>query len=182
MTRALSSDPNAVSAAQLNVFYAVALEFSSGTLLMWSGIGDNTINGDVYTGAGVVARLSEVEETAELAARGAVITLDGISSSVISLALTEPYQGRIGRIYFGLVDDADNMTEIFRGYMDKMDIDEAGDTCSVALSLENKLIDLKRARVNRFTNSHQQSKYPDDKGLAFIEDLQDRSIPWGKGV
>jgi hypothetical protein len=46
--------------------------------------------------------------------------------------------------------------------------------------VENKLIDLERARVARFTSGYQKSIYPNDKGLDFIEDLQDKKIPWGR--
>ena len=37
-----------------------------------------------------------------MAARGATLTLSGVPSDVISLALTEKYQGRQAKLYFGL--------------------------------------------------------------------------------
>ena len=45
-----------------------------------------------------------MEETAEIAAKGATITLSGIPSNLISLAITEPYQGRLCKIMFGAID------------------------------------------------------------------------------
>ena len=69
---------------------------------------------------------------------------------------------------------------LFSGYMDQMNIVEASDTATIEMLVENKLIDLERARVARFTSGYQKSIYPDDKGLDFIEDLQDKKIPWGR--
>ena len=64
--------------------------------------------------------------------------------------------------------------------MDQMNIQEGADTCDVELKVENKLIDLERARVARFTSSYQKSVYAGDKGLDFVESLQDKDIVWGR--
>jgi uncharacterized protein YheU (UPF0270 family) len=105
-------------------------------------------------------------------------------SEVISLALQEPYQGRVCKIYFGVVDGGtySNLTEVFSGYMDEMNIEEGADYGSIELKVENKLIDLERARVRRFSSGYQKSVYPGDKGFDFVEDLQDKDIVWGRSV
>jgi hypothetical protein len=64
--------------------------------------------------------------------------------------------------------------------MDQMNIVEDAESSTIELMVENKLIDLERARVARFTSGYQKSVYPDDLGLDFIEDLQDRKLPWGR--
>ena len=48
------------------------------------------------------------------------------------------------------------------------------------MTVENKLIDLERVRVARFTSGYQKSVYPNDLGLDFIEDLQDKRVSWGR--
>jgi hypothetical protein len=73
-----------------------------------------------------------------------------------------------------------NLNELFSGYLDQMNIEEAGDTATIEMMVENKLIDLERARVARFTSGYQKSIYPGDLGLDFIEDLQDKRISWGR--
>lgn len=164
----------------LEVFFAVDLEFDSGTLRMWTGYGDKTINGEVYTGTGTLLQVSEVEETAELAAAGATLTLNGLPSEILTLALIEPYQNRRARIYFGITGAVDDMAEVFTATMDAMDIEENADTVSIRLTLENRLLDLERARIRRYTNNDQQSRYPGDLGLEFVDDLQNREIFWGR--
>ena len=59
-------------------FFAVDLAFSSGPLYMWSGYGDLVIDSKTYLGAGTLLALSSVEETTEIEAKGASLTLSGI--------------------------------------------------------------------------------------------------------
>jgi len=72
------------------------------------------------------------------------------------------------------------LTQIFSGYMDEMNIEEAPETSTIELKVENKLIDLERARTRRYTNAYQKSVYPGDLGLDFVEDLQDKKVVWGR--
>jgi hypothetical protein len=64
--------------------------------------------------------------------------------------------------------------------MDQMNIQENPDTATIELTVENKLIDLERPRIARYTSAYQKSVYPGDKGMDFIEDLQDKEIVWGR--
>ena len=169
-------------------FFAVDLAFSSGPLYMWSGYGDLCIGGTgdtctggkLYLGAGQLLALSSVEETTEMEAKGASLTLSGIPFSFLSLALAEPYQGRECRIYFGMTSAPSAYVEIFSGELDQMNISEEGSTSSVSVTAENVLIKLQRPVVRRFTNEDQKSRYPADLGLEFIAGLQDKEIYWGR--
>jgi hypothetical protein len=175
-----------ISENQVYPFFAVELLFTNGPLRMWTGQGTLTHAGFDWIGTGALLNVSSIEETAEMAVKGATLTLSGVPSEVLSLALTEPYQGRVANIYFGtLTDDdlttaGDNFNQLFSGYMDQMNIDDGGETSTIELTVENRLIDLERARVARYTSAYQKSVYPDDKGLEFLEDMQDRPLTWGK--
>lgn len=186
-------------------FFAVEMLFDGEqTLRLWTGYGTLNYQGQSWYGTGSMLQVDSVEETTEIAARGASLTLSGIPQEVLSLALSEPYQGRKANIYLGnfskglvLLESSDfilfedgsrveleagttNLSQIFSGYMDQMNIEEAPDTCTVQLTLENKLVDLERARVARFTSAYQKSLYSGDLGLDFVESLQDKEIVWGR--
>jgi len=189
MTRALTTTTiTNINSNTVYPFFAVELKFDGNqTLRMWTGAGTLTLADTTeWFGAGTLLNISSVEETSEIAAKGADITLSAIPSEVLALALSEPYQGRECNIYFGTFNDANqttaptNFNEIFSGYMDQMNISEAVDTTTIELKVENKLIDLERARVARFTSAYQKSKFPTDTGLDFIESMQDKKINWGK--
>lgn len=187
-------------------FFATELRFDGeNTIRMWTGQGTLVLeDGTQWIGLGTLLDISAIEETAEMAVKGATITLSGVASDVISLALSEPYQGRVCNIYFGtfstgkilqesgsfiLLQDGSKialettktgLNQIFSGYMDQMNISDSADTSTIELKVENKLIDLERARIARFTSGYQKSVYPNDKGLDFVEDLQDKKITWGR--
>jgi len=202
-------DPSTIKAISQDVvrpFFAVELKFDGDeTLRMWTGQGTLVLdNGTQWIGAGNLLDISSIEETAEMAVRGATITLSGVPSEVLSLALSEPYQGRVCNIYFGtfssgsllketgnyiLLQDGSRINvetgekgfnQLFSGYMDQMNIDDSAETSTIELKVENRLIDLERARVARYTKYYQKSVYPDDDGLNFVEDLQTRKVPWGR--
>lgn len=202
-------------------FFAVEMNFDEGTfaaadgtvhdrvLRLWTGNGILVYNGSSYYGTGTMLDISSVEETTQMAVKGASLVLSGVPSEVISLALTEQYQGRTCNIYFGLfqrgfVLDEDStqtseifilqqdggrvfleenktsLTEIFTGYMDQMSIKEGPESSTVELTVENRLIDLERARVGRFTSEYQKSTYPNDRGFDFVESLQSLQLNWGR--
>ena len=79
---------------------------------LWTGVGTLTLDdGTNWIGAGTLLSISDVEETAEMAVRGATVSLSGIPSEVISLALSEPYQGRVCNIYFGTLSQGSILQE-----------------------------------------------------------------------
>jgi hypothetical protein len=187
-------------------FFVIELLFDSAPLRLWTGVGTLVFEGVTYTGTGSLLDVSSIEETSEIAVRGATITLSGINSEVISLALQSPYQGRVCNISFGLfargnllqedgafilLEDGSKiplesgetgLTQIFSGYMDEMNIDEGAELSTIQLKVENRLIDLERARVRRYSSGYQKSAFPGDKGFDFVEDLQDKEIVWGRSV
>jgi len=206
MSRDLSSITiDSISEDVVYPFFATELRFDSNIIRMWTGQGTLVLaDGTEWIGLGQLLNISAIEETSEMAVKGASISLSGIPSELLSLALSEPYQGRIAKIYFGtfqqgsilqetgnyillegggrinLESMSQGFNELFSGYMDQMNIEEAGETATIEMMVENKLIDLERARVARFTSGYQKSVYPGDRGCDFIEDLQDKKVSWGR--
>ena len=178
-----------ISEATVYPFFAIELNFDSEILRLWTGQGTLTLPDTTqWIGTGTLLDISAIEETAEMAVRGATLTLSGVPSEILSLALSEPYQGRVCNIYFGTFTGGDlttapsNFDQIFSGYMDQMNIQDGPETATIELKVENKLVDLERARVARFTSGYQKSIYPSDKGLDFVESLQDRELFWGRNA
>ena len=209
MSRDLSNNTiDNISQDVVYPFFATELRFDGdNTLRLWTGQGTLVLyDGTSWVGTGNLLNMSAIEETSELAVKGATLTLSGVPSEVLSLALSEPYQGRVCNIYFGtfsqgsilqesssyillqdgsrinLEDQSKTFSELFSGYMDQMNIEESSETSTIQLLVENKLVDLERARVARFTSGYQKSIYAGDLGFDFVEDLQDKQISWGKKI
>jgi hypothetical protein len=171
---------NALDDDVISPFFAVDLDFDSAPLYVWSGYGDLTIGSKTYLGAGQLLNISSVSETTEMEAKGATLTMSGIPSSFLSLALQEPYQGRECRIYFGVTSSPSDYVEVFAGELDQMNIEEQAESATISVTAENVLVKLERPVVRRFTNEDQKSRFPDDKGLEYVASLQDKEIFWGR--
>ena len=91
----------ALTQSECSPYYAFEAEFDSGTVRLWTGIGDRTINGETFIGAGHLLSISGLEEASDLSAKGASVTLSGLQAGIMSIALTEPYQSRRARIFLG---------------------------------------------------------------------------------
>lgn len=197
--------------ATLRPFFAVDLMLDT-PIYFWTGLGDLTIGGVTYTGAGNLLDVNTASETGDIRAANATLALSGIPGSLISVALQTKYHGRIARIKFGLtgldedfllqengdfllqengaaisisVGDGEVLTTLFVGYMDQMTIDEGPEASTISLTLESKLVDLERPRPIRYTTEGQRVRFPDsvpDLAFEYINDLQDKPLMWGRGV
>jgi hypothetical protein len=169
----------ALAQSSVTLFYAVDMLFDSGTIRLWTGYGDKTIDLQKYTGAGTLLNIDGIAEVADLNASGITISLSGISSSVISLALQENYQGRVAKVYFG-VEGVSGVVEVFSGFMDVMTIQHSGDKMNVTLSIESKLVTLQRPNIRRYTSANHKLRNPGDTFFDYVAKLQDKEIIWGR--
>ena len=183
MTRGLNASFEAeLLMEEFRPFLAAKFEFDGGDVRLWSGIGDKTILGETYTGAGDLLTLSAAGETDDLRAEGSRYTLSGVNAAIISLALQEPYQGRPVTLYIGALNASGapiaDPQAINKGRMDVMQISDQGETATIELTVESELRALERAPERRYTPEDQKIDFPLDKGLDFIPRLQDVDVVW----
>ena len=117
MSREISADiQTALDDDVIYPFFAVELKFDGDQVLrLWTGQGTLVYNGSEWFGAGQLLNIDTIEETTEIAAKGATITLSGVPTEVLALALTEPYQGRAATVYFGMLNKTPLQDEIVNG-------------------------------------------------------------------
>lgn len=184
MTRAMDANQTAAMVADNGAGIAfVQLDFT--TPLRLCTLGYNfSWNGFTWIGAGTLGEISAIGESVDLQAQGVSLSLAGIDPSLISTALSEQYQGKPCQIWFCPLNPNNgqligNPMRIFSGRIDTMDI-EAGETATITLSAEGKLIDFFRPRVARYTDAEQQLRFPGDLGLQYVNSLQDAQVIWGR--
>jgi hypothetical protein len=185
MSRSVTSSVNTIfESSSVSPFMAIDLDFDGGNFLAWTGYGNITFDSNTYIGAGDFLNVSPTKENAEVQANGIDITLSGVPSELISSALSETYQGRSCKLFLGVLDNSNAVVAdpylLFSGRMDLMTIDDSGDTTYITVTAESRLIDLDRTRERRYTSEDQKIDFPNDKGLEFIADLQDKEIIWGR--
>lgn len=187
MSRSINANiVSALANPEIEPFYAVKLAFSTATLFLWTGYGDKTINSETYIGSGNLLSIDGLEEASDLSASGTNIVLNGIDSTILTYALTEEYQGREVNIYWG-VGGVSEVVEVFSGYMDQMIITDKGDTSTIKLSVESKLIILERPNIRRYTEGSHSSviategySNSNDSFFRWVAKLQDVQVPWGR--
>lgn len=194
------------SSGHVNPVVMAEMFFDSGTLRLWTGYGTLDWGDNAFFGGGNLIGVSPIEETQELQAKGIVCTLSGIPTNILALSLGERSRGRNFRLYlasattkryvatedgpgrveledgsgFILLENqlVDSPYRIFSGLMDTIEITNNGETADVRMSVESILITGQRQKIRRYTNEDQRKRFPNDRGLEFINQLQDKELVW----
>lgn len=195
-----------VTAPAVSPALLVEMEFDAVTIRLWTGIGNLSYGGEIFSGAGNLIGISSIEETQNTEAKGVVASLNGVPSSMVSMALGQNPRGRPFRLLFAVVesrryigaeDDPGRIRledgsgyilmennlinspyRIFSGLMDTFEMSDDGISANIRLAVENALIVGQRTKVQRYTNEDQKKAYPSDRGLEFINALQDKELVW----
>lgn len=176
-----------VAALQANLLrpaFFVSAAFASETLYLWSGRGSVAWNGQTWLGVGTMGSIAPVEEGSTVEARGTTLTLSGIDVNVLGESLTDLRQGLPVTVWFALFDDTPalipNPVIAFQGRMDQPTISHDGQTCTIQINCESRLMDLNTPAERRYTNEDQQREYPNDRGFEFVNSIQEVTIYWGR--
>lgn len=159
-------------------------EFATGWVRLWSGLGAITWGGRDWAGAGVLLGIGEMEETLDVVAAGTSVSLSGVPLDLVQGVIDEAQQGAVGRIYLGLMDEADALicdpVLVFGGRLDVPSITDGAESSTITISYESRLVDLQTPRELRYTHESQQLLYPGDLGFEYVASIQDREIRWGR--
>lgn len=174
---------NAVTSDVTRPFLLFQAFLDSGTIRFWNGLGDLVYGGNTYTGAGHLLALSSIDETTKVESRGIQLKLSGVPSSLVSIALSEDYQGRKVTVDIGFFDSSGAIIvdpfRFFSGKADVMGIQYGAETATISLSAENDIIILQRINERRRTHEDQKLKSSTDTFFEGVAALQNKSIVWG---
>ena len=116
-----------LNSSQLRPFYAIKMNFTSGTVLLNSTYNNLIIDGDTYLASGHILSISPISEVSDTRAVGISISLNSTDTSLLSAGLTEDANGMIVEVYFGLLTTTSNADavvdtpyKIFEGFIDSM--------------------------------------------------------------
>jgi hypothetical protein len=160
----------------------VSIAFANETLYIWSGIGSITWNGETWLGVGNLGGISMIEDGTTLDARGITITLSGIDSTALAEALQNLQIALPVTIYFGLFSSGSLIADPFiawQGRTDRATIDVSGETSTIALQCESRLLDMDISPDRRYTLEDSQIFNPGDLGMQFVSSITLYTIIWG---
>ncbi len=175
---------NAVSADVVRPVLFVQCAFDSGHLKIWEDNESLTTKSITQIRTRTSQGVSGIKESTELQANGATVQLSGVTEPLLSKARDEDYQGRELKILLGTMNSSNSLISnpfvIFSGFMDTMTITDSGDTSTIKVTVENRLIEFERSRQRRYTSEDQKIDYPNDKGLEFVAEIAEKEIVWGR--
>lgn len=184
MPRGISSAMIAALEAQfLSPAFFVAATFKSGPVYLWTGVGTIFWNSQTWTGVGSLAQISTIEESSEVNAKGMTIGLSGIDATLLGDVLAEVQLGLPAQVYLALFDSGGNIIAdpllSFQGRMDQPTVTVGGETASISINCESRLLDMNTPVLRRYTDADQKLDYPNDEGFAYVSAIQNVRVFWG---
>lgn len=161
----------------------VQIGMISGPVYVWSGVGTQFFNGNGYIGVGQFGMVSSIEEGSDVQARGIVLTLSGIDPTLLGDTLTDYRQGLPAQVWIGVFDATNTIQAIsaFSGQTDQPTITVSGETATLNIACENRLVEMNtQASFRRYTNEDQQIDYPGDLGFSAVNQIQQQTLYWGR--
>lgn len=170
----------ALSATTLPLMVLVEMDLTSPLYLCTGGI-NITVGGNTYLGAGPVGRIDDVQDSpAEI--KPLSFQLSGVPSSMISLALSEPVQGKAIRVKTLLLDPDTYQPFTprlrWQGRGDVMAIAEGPDTSVISVTAEHGAIDLLRGSPSYWSDAEQRRLFSGDPSLQYLVNQVEQRIVW----
>lgn len=149
-------------------------------LRLWSGIGSLSWDSKTWAGGGHLLSISVIEESAEVKAVGFEVTMSGLPSAKVALALESARRNRPGKLWLALFDASGAVIAdpylLKTGKFSMIPIEDNGDTCTITARYEDRLVGLSQPSERRYTHEDQQLRSPGDLGFSAVEALQDASF------
>lgn len=157
----------------------VEMQLSEPLYLCTAGV-DIDWDGKTWRATGVLGAIDAVKDTtAELA--GLKLTLSGVPSESIAMALGENVQGKPCIVRIALLDrDTHAVVDVqtvWSGTLDQMPLTD-GPNPSLAVTAEHRGVTMQRPKAIRYTDADQQRLYPGDKFLEYVNSQANKPIVW----
>lgn len=174
---------NAFSQLHFPMLVLVELDFADGFVRCCNAGYTFNWNGYDWLGLGTLGKIEAVSEGLALQMYGCALTLSGVPTELIAESFSYTYQGRSATMWIApLTSDyafiADPVV-VFKGRMDTMDI-ALGETATITLSVESRLVDWERPRIRRFNDEDQRSEFPTDRGFRYVDQMVQKDLKWGR--
>jgi hypothetical protein len=171
-----------LSQSSMPVAVFVEATFASETVYLWTGMGSITWNGQTWIGVGSLGGISPMPDGSTVEAKGIILTLSGFDATLLPLVLNDYIPGLPVTVYLAGFNDnvlINNPIIAWAGYLDLPSAEIAGETATLSINCESRLIEMDNAPNRRYTADDQQRDYPGDLGFSFVNAEQEKTFYWG---
>lgn len=164
-----------------SVVVLLDLTLKSGSVHVWSGYGSLTWNGNTYQGIGSLGAVGDIKEAVEVRADGTHVSLSGIDPAILQDCLDDIQLGAPAKLWLGTLANGQLTAAypMFAGTVDKPSVPISADNLTITLALENRMLNLQRPSMRRYTQADQRYFYPDDTAFTWVESFNDAAFIWG---
>lgn len=179
--RTLSSgEAAALSAPTLPLVVLVEMDLTSPLYVCTAGI-DITVGGSTYIGTGGLGQIDAVQDSpAEI--KPLAFRLSGVPSAMVSLALSEPVQGKAVRIKSLMLDPSTYQPFTprlrWQGRGDFLALADGPDTAVITFTAEHGAIDLLRGSPSYWSDAEQRRLFSGDPSLQYLVDQVEQRAVW----
>ncbi len=177
---------------RINVAILHFLDFADGPAYVWQGYGRMKVGNVTYSGLGEVVGVDGGGQQAGIVANNLTLTLaagsDQLTDPLLVRVLGQQslVKGRRYKMALQFCDDnwqpVDSTRVVYVGVMDQMTVKRAIESRQITLNVESPFVRRRVPRLQLFSVRDQQSKYPADRGLEFISQLENKIVTWPKAV
>lgn len=142
--------------------------------------------GNDYLGTGILGAVEKVSDSPG-ESKALRMTLSGIPTQVLAIALAEPVRGKPCLLRLAVLDPESqailDAPVVWSGTVDQMPVShqtsEAGEsTCTVSVIAEHRGATFGRPKPLRYTDADQRRLYPTDTSLRFITAQAASNVVW----
>lgn len=172
----------ALSAPVLSIAQLVYMDFPGLPVGLNSMNRPLTWDGVTYMGSAGLGSVSAIDDSpGEI--KGLQFTMSGVPTEYLALALDDAaiVQGSRVTIRLAILDAAGQVVDApidWDGRLDTMNIDEDGDTCTIAVTAESSAVDLLRGTPLTYSDVDQKSLYPGDRAFEYVIPQANKPIVW----
>lgn len=178
-----ASNIAALEAVHSARIYFLLLDFTGTPFRACTGNRTYSFDGNNYLGIGEIAGISDIVDTADVAARPVTIVLSGVDAAIVDPVMSRTnYKGRSAVIWRGLLDsDTDLIDDPFIIWQGRMDVgsmlrDKEYVAQIVCEPLSARLL---RENISRYSDQDHQLRHPGDKFFEFLSEMEKKDVIWG---
>lgn len=141
-----------------------------------------TAGSEDWLGTGNLVGIEPIRETGNVESTGLRLTISGIPSAMVSLALQEDVQSRRISMWFGVMNPNGTLIDTpvleWQGRIDTLSIAESQDTATIVTTAESRMAALMRAAPRRYNDADQQKLYLGDKIFNYTAQMREKVLPF----
>jgi hypothetical protein len=171
--------------------HLVELCFTTQARRLWNGSYKiTTVDGHDWFGLRKLGSIEGLENEGDFQAQELKFTISGVDSRLLALAISEDrseYIGRHVKVFYQFFDSDWSLLDapvaraagIIDGFeVTRQPMEPAGTRRVITLTAQNIFYGRGSPPASFYTNTDQNIRFPGDRGLAYLSELQDTNIPF----